>query len=377
MHRLIKPLLALTIITVFFYQEAKADDTLPQETTDEDLVSRGWKLVKRWDFHYKMDGWEHKELVDNDGYVLVENGMLGFGYANGKGLIYHANKVKVVPNYTYMVVAKVRTSHPQRASVGLYDPKSKTMHGVVRVKSKNWQIVKSIVSIEPTTGERPKALYPAFQTEKVDDYCEVDWVEFWILPKDKPEYVENNIFEDLYFPKAKPPVKYPGALYFKFGLSLLYRSNDDIMDNPDGNSSISFLKILTEDQISAIEIEIGAFPYRWDDANGLTTNYSITFYLSAFYVANLKVASFFKIMPKIGLGYGLMRSESSDQLWTVTETYLSSTVFLIPALTLDFRISRGFSIFLENKMMIGQITSLPFGDLDFVYLPNVGFSYNF
>ncbi|MDH5682103.1 MAG: hypothetical protein OEZ36_10980, partial [Spirochaetota bacterium] len=294
-----------------------------------------------------------------------------------KGLIYHKNKVKVVPRYSYMVVARVKTKNPGQASVGLYDPKSKEIQGIVRVNSSHWQTISAIVSIEPSTGYKPKALYPALMTETSDDYCEVEWVEFWIMPKDKPEYIEKNVFEKLYFPKPAPSAKLPEKLNLKIGVSQTYRTNDDIMNNPGAQIAISYLKTLTEDNISAIEVELGVFSYDWDDVNYLTNNFTMSLYVSAFYVASFKILNFFKIIPKIGLGYGLLFSDSSVDATGFTESYKSSSIFLIPALTLDFKVSRSISVSLENKLMIGQITSLPVGDFDFVYLPNIGVSYNF
>jgi len=154
----------------------------------EDLVAKGWRLIRRWDFYNEIESWNHKMVtkVNSGGFVQVEDGVFEFGYSVDGGSVFFENKVKVIPKYSYMVLARVKTINPYQAMVGFRSPERKDILGGVRIRSENWHIVKSILSISPISGEkRPKRVYPTIHNLTREDYTYVDWVEFWIYPTRK------------------------------------------------------------------------------------------------------------------------------------------------------------------------------------------------
>ncbi len=171
------------------------DVTIESNTYYEDLVAKGWRLLQRWDFYNELDGWNHKTITrkNSGGFVKVENGVLEFGFSKNGGIVFFQNKVKSKPKTSYMIVARIKTLNPFRAMVGFFSPDQKDkasgqywLRGAVRVRHSDWQIVKSILSLDPNSGvKKPRRLYPAIQNISRHDYTYVDWVELWVYPKQK------------------------------------------------------------------------------------------------------------------------------------------------------------------------------------------------
>ena len=168
--------------------ELLKDELAPESSYQEDLVSKGWRLIWRWDFYNQLEGWNHDTITkkDSGGYIQIEDGVLEFGYSKDGGKLYYQNKMVPVPNYSYMLISRVKTENPYRALVGFYNPEKKRLMANVKIRNDSWGIVKSILSIDPTIGQDiPKQLYPMVENLTRQDYTYIDWIEMWIYPRQK------------------------------------------------------------------------------------------------------------------------------------------------------------------------------------------------
>lgn len=158
------------------------------ENYHSDMVAKGWQLVNKWDFFNSIEGWKHEQVTGNNkgGYVRVEDGILEFGYSQNGGTVYMPNTTRPIPFTSYMLIARVKTDNPFGALVGFFSPSSKNLAGASRIRNTGWQIVKTVYSFNPTTGAKPpQNMFPGIQNLTKNDYTYVDWVEFWIYPKNK------------------------------------------------------------------------------------------------------------------------------------------------------------------------------------------------
>ncbi len=174
---------------------SKGEDTIKAEqeavgSHHADRVAKGWRLIERWDFYNKTEGWNHEEITKkgSNGYIKVEGGVMEFGYSKDGGFIYYESKAKAISRSSYMIIARVKTETPLRAAVGFYFPKmkKKKFFALSRIRDDDWTTVKAVISVEPTSGFRVKGkIFPAIINMSRYDKTYVDWVEYWMFPRKK------------------------------------------------------------------------------------------------------------------------------------------------------------------------------------------------
>ena len=337
-------------------------------------ISLGWKLLQRWDFTKELGPyWTTSNLSP---FAQIQKSHLLL--SGPQNTLIQKNPIQnLKPGYSYMIVAKLKTNYPLRARLGFYSPSQKKWFAQYKIRNTQWAIVKSILSLEPTSKiAYPSQIFPAITHLSQYEITQIQWIEIWTFQKPAIHDHKSKRLDFLYPIILPPEVTFLNNIIgVKAGFPFISSQLKIFEENSITIPYFSLVhSINLSQQVFYLESEIGFFQSKrtirvpLESENENLTLFSqdkimelsslnfplitqAVYHLHAFKGSRISALNTFTISPKIGLGLMFVFHNQLELEAKLSNQYQLHYLLLKAGLDISFGISDHWIIQLSNTLL--------------------------